>query len=70
MYKVSGLRDNDANLTRGEASLGVPQRPGRRQVVTVTTLGAAAMIAPSLLGGSRAAAQTPGEAAQTAEEPD
>ena len=30
MNKDSDLRDNDANPTSGNASLGVPQRSGRR----------------------------------------
>lgn len=38
MHKVSGLRDDDAKLARGEASLGVPQRPGRRQVLTLKAM--------------------------------
>ena len=58
MHKDSDLRDNGANPTRGNASLGVTQRPSRRQVLAATTLGAAAMVTPSLLGKSRATAQT------------
>jgi len=63
MHKDSDLRDNDANSTRGEASLRAPKHPDRRQMLTATALSAGAMVTPSLLGRSRAAAQT-------AEEPD
>ena len=61
MHKDSDLRDNDANPTRGEASLGGLQGPGRCQVLTATALGTVAMAAPSLLDRSRAASQTAGE---------
>ncbi len=61
MHKDSDQRDSNANPTRGKAGLGAPQRPGRRQVLTATALGAVAMATPSLLGRSRAASQTAGE---------
>jgi NAD(P)-dependent dehydrogenase (short-subunit alcohol dehydrogenase family) len=58
MHKDSDLRDNDANPTRGEASLGALQGSSRRQILTATTLGAASMAASSLFGKSPAASQT------------
>jgi len=53
--------DNDANPTRGEASLGALQGSSRRQMLTATTLGAVSMAASSLLGRSPAASQTAAE---------
>lgn len=61
MRKDSDLRDNDANTTRGEASLGALKGSSRRQMLTATTLGAVSMAASSLLGKSPAASQTVAE---------
>jgi hypothetical protein len=48
MHKDSDdLRNNDTNPTRGKASLGSRSRPSRRQMLTATSLGAAAMAASS-----------------------
>jgi NAD(P)-dependent dehydrogenase (short-subunit alcohol dehydrogenase family) len=55
MHKDSDQRDNDANPTLGEASLGAPQGFSRRQMLTATTLGAASIAASSLLASSPAA---------------
>ena len=57
MHRDSKLRDNDANPPRNQANFGVSPDSGRRQVLTTAALGAAAMVAPSLLGRSQAAAQ-------------
>lgn len=61
MHEDSDPRDNEANPTHSEASLGALQDPGRPQVLTATALGAVATIAPPLLSGSRATAQTAAE---------
>jgi NAD(P)-dependent dehydrogenase (short-subunit alcohol dehydrogenase family) len=61
MRKDSDLRDDDANPTRGEASLGTLKGSSRRQMLTATTLGAVSMAASSLLGKSPAASQTVAE---------
>jgi NAD(P)-dependent dehydrogenase (short-subunit alcohol dehydrogenase family) len=61
MRKDSDLRDDDANPTRGEASLGALKGSSRRQMLTATTLGAVSMAASSLLGKSPAASQTVAE---------
>jgi NAD(P)-dependent dehydrogenase (short-subunit alcohol dehydrogenase family) len=59
MHKDSDdLRNNDTNPTRGKASLGSRSRPSRRQMLTATSLGAAAMAASSLLGKNPAASRT------------
>jgi NAD(P)-dependent dehydrogenase (short-subunit alcohol dehydrogenase family) len=59
MHKdFNDLRDNDANPTRGEASLGALQGSSRRKVLTAATLGAVSMAASSLLGRSPADSQT------------
>jgi NAD(P)-dependent dehydrogenase (short-subunit alcohol dehydrogenase family) len=70
MHQDSDRRDNEANSTRDKASLGGPQGPSRRQMLTATTLGAASMAAASLFGKSPATAQTTAQPDRAAQNPE